>query len=82
MISNTCLICRVILQFFRVSTISVSNPEDGYNGIMPDVYIPLTVEEYLTYTDLKNQGLDADSYDVRLTWDQTLLRILEMEGKS
>ena len=68
--------------FAYVPTISLVEPEDGYNGISPDVYIPLTVDEFLMYRDLKAQGVDANSYDVRLTWDQTLLRILEMEGKT
>ena len=68
--------------FVYVPTLSVSNPEDGYNGISPDVYIPLTVEEYLKYMELKDQGINADSYSVRLTWDQTLLKILKMAGKN
>ena len=31
---------------------------------------------------LKEQGINADSYSVRLTWDQTLLKILKMAGKN
>ena len=64
--------------FVYTPTASLRIPEDGCTGIDPDIYIHQTVEEYITRADLKKQDIDADSYEVRQTWDNTLISVLDM----
>lgn len=74
----SCYLPNSGFMFVYTPTASLNIPEDGIAGISPDIYIHQTVEEYLTRADLKKQDIDADSYEVRQTWDNTLISVLEM----
>ena len=61
-------------------TVNMDFPEDSYLGTEPDIYMHFTLEEYNARKSLAADGLDADSYEVRQKWDQTLNKALEMAG--
>ena len=72
-----CYLPESRFMFVYTATMNVEVPEDTYLGIAPDVYIPFTVDEYLTQQELKNQGVDVNTYEVRQQYDQTLQYVLE-----
>ena len=74
----SCYLPNSGFMFVYTPTASQRIPGDGITGISPDIYIHQTVEEHLTRADLKKQDIDADSYEVRQTWDNTLISVLDM----
>ena len=52
--------------------------DDSLYGTEPDIYIHYTADEYYARKNYASQGLDADSYEVRQMWDQTLMKAIEL----
>ena len=80
-------VCGTILQcylpeshfmFAYAPTINTEFPEDSFLGTEPDIYIPSTVEEYYARLDYFNQGINPNSYEMRMQWDHTLQKAVEM----
>ncbi|MBP5262603.1 MAG: hypothetical protein J6Z43_10815 [Clostridiales bacterium] len=67
--------------FTYTPTYCVDAPDDDVYGTAPDIYIPYTAEEYMARQEIIARGESANSYESRLTWDQTLLQVLDMIDK-
>ena len=74
-----CYLPETHFMFAYAPTVNIDCPEDSFLGTEPDIYVPFTLDEYYTRSDLYyNQGLSIGTYDVRLMWDQTLVKAVEM----
>lgn len=65
--------------FVYVPTVNIDYVDDSIYGTEPDIYVPRTYEEYSRRIELKYvDGADPTSYEGRITWDQTLLSVIDM----
>ena len=64
--------------FNYTSTVNVNVPENNFMGTSPDIYIPYTVEEFCKRSELLNQGLDVNSFEVRMMYDKTLNYVVDL----
>lgn len=72
--------------FFCYSPFIAMNSDGKDNsvyGTAPDIYVPLTAEDYLINRKLKAEGKDTHAYENRIQWDTALKYTLnDIETKS
>lgn len=73
-----CYLPNSHFMFNYTSTANVNVPENNFMGTSPDIYIPYTVEEFCKRSELLNQGLDVNSFEVRMMYDKTLNYVVDL----
>ncbi len=71
-----CYLPNSRFMFTYTPTVASGATDDSFYGTEPDIFIPLTYDEYSQKKDLESQGVDAGSYEVRQMWDKTLIYVL------
>ena len=73
-----CVLPESRFGFVYVPTVNEKYPENAFKGIEPDIYVHMTTEEYYLSRELTAAGKKAGSYEMRQTWDKTLIEVLKL----